>query len=136
LYGRCNREGSGKELFPYVASAHEFLDICRIADPVVINQIQHELPEFPVVAVRSIYGVLAMISDPRYDLLIAQQSLIEGWAECIAGQRPAMPIVAVAEDPLRSEWHRRTLRAAVTALTERWFLDLLASMHSQLRVMI
>jgi hypothetical protein len=77
--------------------------------------------------------VLNLISDPRYELLIAQTSLIEPWIDCIVGQRPAMPIIALADEPADDEWSRRTLRNAVIGLTERWFLDYLASVRPRVR---
>ena len=47
------------------------------ADPLVASSIQDELADFPILAVRSMYSLLAMISDPRFELLIAQISLIK-----------------------------------------------------------
>jgi hypothetical protein len=103
------------------------------ADPLVISSIQSELTDFPVLGVRSIYSALYMINDSRYELLIAQRSLIKPWLECIEGQRPAMPIIVVEDDPTEDEWSRRTLRNAVIDLTERWVLDYLASTRPGLR---
>jgi len=74
-----------------------------------------------------------LISDPRYELLIAHRSLFESWADCIKGQRPAMPIIIIADDPTGDEWSNRTLRNAVIALTDRRFLDYLASVRPKLR---
>jgi hypothetical protein len=68
----------------------------------------------------------------RAELLIAQKSLIEPWSDCIAGQRPAMPIVTIADDPSDDEWSRPTLRNAVIALTDRRFLALLADLRLSL----
>jgi hypothetical protein len=53
-------------------------------DPAVIARVQCELCDFPILGVR-----FAMISDPRYELLIAQKTLVETWIHCIAGQRPS-----------------------------------------------
>jgi hypothetical protein len=97
------------------------------ADPVVISRIQDRLNDFPILGVRSIYSVLNMISDPRYELLIAERSLIKPWIDCIEGQRPAMPIIVIEDDPTDDEWRRRVLRNAVIGLTERRFLDYRAS---------
>ncbi len=54
--------------------------------------------------VRSICSALNTISDPRIELLIAQRSLIDPWIDCIEGQRPAMPIVTIEDDPIDDEW--------------------------------
>jgi hypothetical protein len=103
------------------------------ADPFVISSIQSELTDFSVLGVRSIYAALNMISDPRYELLIAQRSLIRPWLECIEGQRPAMPIITIGDDVSHDEWDRRILRNAVIGLSERWLLDYLASTRPGLR---
>ena len=78
---------------------------------------------------RSIYSLLAMISDPRYELLIAQKSLINSWIDCIEGQRPTMPIITIADEVDDDEGSHRTLRIAVIALSDRRFLDYLASVR-------
>jgi hypothetical protein len=96
-------------------------------DPLVIGRILNELTDFPILGVRSIYAVLNMISDPRYELLIAERSVIEPWLDCIEGQRPAMPIMVFDNDPVRDDWSRRSLRNAVIGLTDRPLLDYLAS---------
>jgi hypothetical protein len=99
------------------------------ADPLVANCVQDELADFPVFAVRSIYSLLAMISDPRNELLIAQKSLIKPWLDCIEKQRPAMPIITIGDEVDDDEWGCRTLRNAVIALTDRQVLDYLASVR-------
>jgi hypothetical protein len=99
------------------------------SDPLVASSIQDELAAFPILAVRSMYSVLNLISDPRYELLIVQESLIKPWIECIEGQRPAMPIIAIGDEVDDDEWSRRTLRNAVIALSDRKLLDYLASVR-------
>jgi hypothetical protein len=104
------------------------------ADPIVSSQLHQELSAFPILSVRSIYSLLAMISDPRYELLIAQKSLIEPWVDCIEGQRPAMPIIAIGDEPQDDELGRRALRNAVIGLSDRSVLDFLASVRPKLRM--
>ena len=94
------------------------------ADPAVASRIQDELAEFSVIGLRSIESVLSVISDPRYELLIAQESLVKPWVECIEGQRPDMLVVLIGDDPLEEQWTRRTLRNVVRAFTGRRSLDL------------
>lgn len=94
------------------------------ADSAVASRIQHELAEFSFVGVRSIESVLSMISDLRYELLIAQESLVKPWVECIEGQCPAMLVVLIADNPPDDQWTRETLRNVVRALTGRRFLHL------------
>jgi hypothetical protein len=102
-------------------------------DRMIISRIQYELSEFRILGVSSIYSLLNMISDPRYDLLIAQKSVIEPWIDCIEGQRPAMPIMVIGDDPVRDDWNRRCRRNFVIGLTDRRFLDYLASTRPALR---
>jgi hypothetical protein len=102
-------------------------------DPLVISRLQNELSDFPMLGVRSIYAVLNMISDPRYELLIAQKSLVEPWIECIEAQRPAMPVMVFENAPVRDDWSRRCFRNAVIGLTDRRLLDYLASTRPALR---
>src|SRR5262249_18837325 len=99
------------------------------ADSLVASSIQDELADFTILAVRSIYSVLAIISDPRCELLIAQKWLIKPWLGCIEGQRPAMPIITIGDEVADDELSCRTLRNAVIALTDREFLDYLASVR-------
>ena len=103
------------------------------ADPIIIDRVQHELSEFDVLAVRSAYSLLYLISDPRYELLIAQKPLIKPWLGCIEGQRPAMPIMLIEGDPVDTDWDRRFFRNCVIGLTDRGLLDHLASTRPRLR---
>mgnify|MGYP001197290284 CR=1 FL=1 len=98
-------------------------------DPLVITRILNELTDFPIRGMRSIYSVLNMISDPRYELLIAQKSLIEPWIDCIEGQRPAMPIMVIGDDVADNAWSRRCCRNLIIGLTDWRFLDSLASVR-------
>jgi hypothetical protein len=103
------------------------------SDPNTANLIRDELSDLSVVSVESVYSILNMVSDPRYELLIAERSLIKPWLECIEGQRPAMPIIIIGDELEADEWSYRTLRNAVIGLSERWVLDCLASTRPALR---
>jgi hypothetical protein len=98
----------------------------------VFSRIQNELNEIRVLGLSSIYSVLATISDPRYKLLIAQKSLIEPWVDCVEGQRPAMPIITLGDRLEYYSWSRRTLRNAIIDLSDRRFLDFLATLRPAL----
>jgi hypothetical protein len=102
-------------------------------DPLVISRILNELIDFSVSGVRSIYTVLNMTGDPRYKLLIAQKSVVEAWIDCIEGQRPAMPVMVIGDDPKDDDWSRRCRRNFVIGLTDRRLLDYLASTRPALR---
>jgi hypothetical protein len=103
-------------------------------DPLVISRILHELSGFRILGVRSIYAVLNMIADPRYELLIAQKSLIEPWIDCIEGQRPAMPIMVIGDDPADDDWSHRCRRNFVIGLTDPRLLDYLARTRPALEI--
>jgi hypothetical protein len=64
--------------------------------------------------------------------LIAQKSLIEPWIDCIESQHPSMPVMVFENDPVRDDLSRRCRRNAVIGLTDRRFLDYLASTRPKL----
>jgi hypothetical protein len=99
----------------------------------VISCILNELADFSILGATSIYAMLNMISDPRYELLIAQKSVVEPWIGCIEGQRPAMPIMVIGDDPADDDWSRRCRRNFVVGLTDRRLLDYLARTRPVLR---
>lgn len=100
-------------------------------DPIIIDRVQQELSDFDLLTVRSAYSLLAVISDLRYEVLIAQESVVEPWVECIKGQRPAMPIITIDYDPSEDELSRRCFRNFVIGISDRSFLDFFASLREQ-----
>jgi hypothetical protein len=72
----------------------------------VIGRILNELTGFSILGVRFIYAVFNMISVPRYELLIAQKSLVEPWIDCIESQPPRCP-----------SWSSKAIRFAMTGAT-------------------